>query len=82
MCLKHATNRNLKNDYIISPHNELMIKFPNVRDIALKRINHIKSANIFKHVALKECKNCIEIVSKKLDVTKNNLCKNCKNILA
>lgn len=68
-------------EYIINNYHQLMDKFPDVRDRAIRQLDYIKSANICKTIALKGCKNCIEIVSTKLDVTENDLCEYCKNII-
>lgn len=67
--------------YIIKNYSQLMIKYPKTKDKAKRYLEYIKSANIAKVIAVKGCKNCIEIVSNKLDVKENDLCENCKKIL-
>lgn len=67
--------------YILKNYTKLISKFPDTKHRVKLRLDYIKSANIAKIVAIKGCKNCIEIVSKKLDVTEQDLCENCKKIL-
>ena len=64
--------------YIIKNYKELMIKFPKTKENVSRRLKYITSALIAKIIAIKGCKNCIEIVSKKLDVTIKDLCENCR----
>lgn len=67
--------------YIIHNYSELMKKYPEIRRQALSRLEYIKSANIAKTITTKGCKNCIQIVSNKLDVKLEDLCNDCKKIL-
>ncbi len=72
-----------KDDYtnLMKNYSELMIKYPDIKTRAEKDLEYIKSANIAKVIAIKGCKNCIEIVSNKLDVKEDDLCEECKKIL-
>ncbi len=67
--------------YIIKNYNKLMKKYPNIKKQVKLRLQYIKSANIAKIIATKGCKNCIDIVSNKLDVTIDDLCCECKKKL-
>lgn len=67
--------------YIIEHYEELILKYPNVKDVVRRRLDYIKSANIAKVVAVKGCNNCIELVSRKLDVNIDELCDKCKKIV-
>lgn len=55
--------------------------FTDSKEKVKQKLDYIKSDNTAKIVSIKESKNCIEIVSQKLDVTENDLCKNCKRVL-
>lgn len=66
--------------YIIKNYSELMKKYPETKEKIRRRLNYITSATIAKVVAIKGCRNCIEIVSKKLDVSLKDLCENCRII--
>ncbi len=68
-------------NYILKHYTELILKFPKVKDKAKSKLQYLKSAQISKIIAIKGCSNCIEIVSKKLDVTENDLCENCKKFI-
>ncbi len=68
-------------NYILKNYTELILKFPKVKEKAKSRLQYLKSAQISKIIAIKGCSNCIEIVSKKLDVTENDLCENCKKFI-
>ena len=91
MCLKpnlKVQNKDLeqeiiKQDYIyIQKHyTELMQRFPETKERAKRNLAYLKSANISKIIALKGCENCIQTVSKKLDVTENDLCESCRKII-
>lgn len=72
-----------KEDYIfiIEHYTELMKQYPDVKERALKTLEYIKSADIVKVIAIKGCENCIEKVCKKLDVYKDDLCENCRQIV-
>lgn len=72
-----------KEDYaeLMEKYSELMIKYPDIKARAEKDLEYIKSANFAKIIAIKGCKNCIEIVSNKLDVKEDDLCEECKKIL-
>lgn len=48
---------------------------------ATREIEYIKSAEISKIIVIKGCKNCIEIVSNKLDVKEADLCEECRKIV-
>ena len=66
----------------IPNYDELIAKYPDVKERALRHLEYIKSANIAKIVALKGCENCRLIVCKKLDVKIDDLCDNCKKLIA
>ena len=66
--------------YIMNNYSELMKKYPETRAKVAKRLEYVTSAQIAKVVAIKGCRNCIEIVSKKLDVSLKDLCENCRII--
>ena len=68
--------------YITKNYDKLIKKYPDVRERALRYLDYIKSANIAKLIALKGCENCRLIVCKKLDVKENDLCDNCKKLIA
>lgn len=68
-------------EHIIRNYPELISKYPDIKSIATGEIEYIKSANIAKIIAIKGCKNCIEIVSKKLDVKEIDLCEECRKIV-
>ena len=68
--------------YITKNYDELIAKYPDVKERALRHLEYIKSANIAKIVALKGCENCRLIVCEKLDVKENDLCDNCKKLIA
>ncbi len=68
--------------YITENYDELIAKYPDVKERALRHLEYIKSANIAKIVALKGCENCRLIVCKKLDVKIDDLCDNCKKLIA
>lgn len=68
--------------YIIRNYSELSLRYPNTKEKVRERLSYIRLANISKIIALKGCKNCIELVSKKLDITEKDLCENCKKVLA
>lgn len=67
--------------YIQKNYTELMKRFPETKERAKRNLAYLKSANISKIIALKGCENCIQIVSKKLDVTENDLCESCRKIV-
>lgn len=66
--------------YIITHYEELMNKYPEIKTRVAERLKYITSANISRIIAVKGCKECIEIVSTKLDVTTDDLCDSCKKI--
>ena len=68
--------------YITKNYNKLIKKYPDVKERALRHLEYIKSANIAKLIALKGCENCRLIVCEKLDVKENDLCDNCKKLIA
>ncbi len=68
--------------YITKNYDKLIKKYPDVRERALRYLDYIKSANIAKIIALKGCENCRLIVCEKLDVKENDLCDNCKKLIA
>ena len=68
--------------YITENYDELIAKYPDVKERALRHLEYIKSANIAKLIALKGCENCRLIVCEKLDVKENDLCDNCKKLIA
>ena len=67
---------------ITENYDELIAKYPDVKERALRHLEYIKSANIAKIIALKGCENCRLIVCEKLDVKENALCDNCKKLIA
>ena len=67
---------------ITENYDELIAKYPDVKERALRHLEYIKSANIAKIIALKGCENCRLIVCEKLDVKENDLCDNCKKLIA
>lgn len=67
--------------YIQKHYTELMQRFPDTKVRAKRNLEYLKSANISKIIALKGCENCIQTVSKKLDVTENDLCESCRKII-
>ena len=67
--------------YVIKSYERLKFKFPDTTDKASNIIQQIKSANIVKIIKQKGCNNCIELVNTKLDITENDLCESCKNIV-
>lgn len=67
--------------YIIKNYTELISKYPDIKPRATRELEYIKAANIAKTIAIKGCKNCIEIVSNKLDVKENDLCEECRKIV-
>ena len=71
-----------ENIYITENYDELIAKYPDVKERALRHLEYIKSANIAKIIALKGCENCRLIVCEKLDVKENDLCDNCKKLIA
>lgn len=66
---------------IVKNYSQLMTKFTDTKDRIHQRLKYIKSANIAKMIAIKGCDKCIEIVSKKLDISLNDICQNCRNAL-
>lgn len=66
---------------ITENYDELIAKYPDVKERALRHLEYIKSANIAKIIALKGCENCRLIVCEKLDVKENDLCDNCKKLI-
>ena len=68
--------------YITENYDELIAKYPDVKERALRHLEYIKSANIAKIISLKGCENCRLIVCEKLDVKENDLCDNCKKLIA
>ena len=67
---------------ITENYDELIAKYPDVKERALRHLEYIKSANIAKIIALKGCENCRLIVCEKLDVKVDDLCDNCKKLIA
>ena len=67
---------------ITENYDELIAKYPDVKERALRHLEYIRSANIAKIIALKGCENCRLIVCEKLDVKENDLCDNCKKLIA
>ena len=72
MCLKSNFKVELYQDFS---------RFTDSKEKVKQKFDYIKSDNTAKIISIKECKNCIGIVSQKLDVTENDLCKNCKRVL-
>lgn len=67
--------------YIMKNYRNLIEQHNDVRSMAIKRIEYLKSAYIAKVITLKGCDRCRELVSKKLDVKVEDLCENCQKIL-
>ena len=67
--------------YITENYDELIAKYTDVKERALRHLEYIKSANIAKIVALKGCENCRLIVCEKLDVKIDDLCESCKKLV-
>lgn len=67
--------------YILENYTKLISKFPEVKQNVERRLEYMKSAEISKVIALGGCKNCIEIVSKKLDVKVEDLCQKCQQLI-
>lgn len=67
--------------YILENYTQLISKFPEVKQNVKRRLEYMKSAEISKVIALRGCKNCIEIVSKKLDVKVEDLCQKCQQLI-
>ena len=62
-------------------YSNLMEKYPEVRNLAINRIEQLKSAYIKKVIELKGCFRCQSIVNKKLEVHAEDLCDKCQKIL-
>ena len=67
--------------YIIKEYSNFMEKYPEVRSLAINRIEYLKSAYTAKVIGLRGCDDCRKIVSKKLDVKVEDLCEICKKII-
>ena len=67
--------------YIMKEYSNLMGRFPEVRSLAINRIEHLKSAYITRVIELKGCYRCSSIIRKKLEVHAEDLCENCRKIL-
>ena len=67
--------------YITEKYEELIKKYPDVKERALRYLEYIKSANIAKIINFKGCKNCRLIVCEKLDVKIDDLCESCKKLI-
>lgn len=68
-------------NYIIENYTQLMYKYPEIKNKANIRFEYIKSANRAKLIATKGCNNCIDKVSKKLDVKIEELCEDCQYLI-
>ena len=68
-------------NYIIENYAQLMQKYPEIKDQSLIRFEYIKSANRAKLISTKGCNNCIDKISKKLDVKIEDLCENCQYLI-
>lgn len=68
-------------NYIVENYSLLMEKYPETKDKANIRFEYIKSANRIKLIVTKGCNNCIDIVTKKLDVKIEDLCENCQYLI-
>lgn len=66
---------------IMKDYKKLVSKYPDIKPRATRELEYIKSAKISKIIAVKGCKNCIEIVSNKLDVKETDLCEECRKIV-
>lgn len=66
---------------IMKNYKKLISKYPDIKLRVKRELEYIKSANIAKIIAIKGCKNCIEIVSNKLDVKETDLCEECRKIV-
>lgn len=67
--------------YILENYTKLISKFPEVKQNVKRRLEYMKSAEISKVIALRGCENCIEIVSRKLDVKVEDLCQKCQQLI-
>lgn len=68
-------------NYIIENYAQLMQKYPEIKDKVNTRFEYIKSANRAKLIATKGCNNCIDKISKKLDVKIEDLCEDCQYLI-
>lgn len=68
-------------NYIVENYSLLMERYPEIKEKANIRFEYIKSANRVKLIVTKGCNNCIDIVSKKLDVKIEDLCENCQYLI-
>lgn len=75
MCLKPKVSE-VTHRYELLRQQEIY----NMFDPKPRQLQYIKPANISKTVALNGCKNCINVVSKKLDVKAKDLCQNCRRL--
>lgn len=67
--------------YIMKEYSNLMERFPEVRSLAINRIEQLNSSYIKQVIELKGCYRCSSIVRKKLEVHVEDLCENCRKIL-
>lgn len=67
--------------YIMKEYSNLMEKYPEVRSLAINRIEQLKSAYIKQVIELKGCFRCQSMVNKKLEVHAEDLCDKCQKIL-
>lgn len=67
--------------FTMKEYSNLMEKYPEVRSLAINRIEQLKSAYIKQVIELKGCYRCSGIVRKKLEVHAEDLCENCRKIL-
>lgn len=67
--------------YILENNTKLISKFPEVKQNVKRRLEYMKSAEISKVIAPRGCENCIEIVSRKLDVKVEDLCQKCQQLI-
>ena len=67
---------------ITENYDELIAKYPDVKERALRHLLRWVADSSYFLIALKGCENCRLIVCEKLDVKENDLCDNCKKLIA
>ena len=67
--------------YIIKEYSNLMEHFPEVRSLAINRIEQLNSSYIKQVIDLKGCYRCSSVIRKKLEVHAEDLCESCRKIL-
>lgn len=67
--------------YIIKNYNELMVKYPDVKNTARNTLKYIRSGQIRKIITDKGCNQCKKIVINELDIEIEKLCPKCRKLL-